>query len=1649
MTRKYLLPPPPPPPILRVAKLTSRRGLFALLAIGLLAAGVAGFFMSGAVAQAQDAEVSVPGAPTNLHPADISRLHIDYLEWTAPEDNGGANITRYELGWRQTHSSHWHIFNTNSGVRGVTVQKGHQNWGLVYRVRAVNSAGHSDWSNVITVGGRPVWKNGADGKPTAYAHASLPQITLDWTDKISPGAGGLPITQWTVRQKLTDGGNFANVGTFDANQTVATLGNLEHNTTYDFDVIAHNEHRPGWTSADVRVTTVSAAGTPGAPTDLRVTDVSQDNRDVLAWAAPTDTGDSAITGYELQRRVTSSENWESPVNTGSTSTNFTSNKAGWGLGYLYRVRAVNSQGPSIWSNEIRVGGKPTWRTGAAGKPTATSYTSSQQVNLSWGGKLASDGGSPITGWAVRMKKASQGGSEFQTIWENRNCPHCLAAAVHESWLDWDTTYDFDVIAFNKDRRSFTSRDVRVSTPVDPETIDRQPTFSGASIGRLGWVRGEDIDTVQLPTATSGNGVLKYRLYSDSGGVDELGLPAGVTFDADALTLTGTPTELMEVTYYTFEVYETQDDGSIGDRTGIGFSIHVLDRAIQNYDTDNDGLIEIATPEQLDAIRWDVEFSAGPGSGAYHEEYAVAFPTVTGGSSCPSGQICTGYELAADIDLAGTKWSRNEGWRPISLNGNFVYIFDGNGKTINGLYVNRPEKSAGLFGSIGNRGVVRNLGLSNVDVQSRGTTGAVAAVNWGRISNVYVTGTVGNDSPTHAPEDAVGGIVGKNQGTIRTSYFAGNVIAGTYGGGIAGFNNESGAIDAVYVLGEVTGWRYIGGLVGWQDTGSITRSYSLADIDHGNPQGQANGHGGLVGRNIAGTIADSYFDAGKPSLPNLGAAGQGPAPEGLGKTTSELVGQYAFRGIYANWNRGLDNVWALGTRHTYPALSVDFNDDGETTAPEFGPGIVQQMAAQDLQPSFGDAQVSDLSYIEAFAIDPVTLPAPTGGNGVLTVAINPQLPDGLNFDAQSRTISGAPVAPNDTEEYTYTVSDEDEDTSELTFTIIVVPDLQPDFDGKEVDDQDWTHRRIPYPGSGLILPAASGGNGPLTYGLTPALPEGTFFNDYPETRSITGAPKVVKPDTLYTYTATDVDGDTVSLTFHISVTPRSKPRFDNRRIANHRFEPGVDGVIQLPEVDDPGDGDVTYSLEPETLPPGLEFDPEGRIIFGTPATNFFPETAYRYTATDYDGDTASLIFTITVSAFEQPVAFSVGSIEDITVIPFEPMTPVTLPMATGGDTRLTGYLLYTVQPELPRGLSFDPVFRVLHGTPEEKLKRKQFTYAAQDDDGGEAALTFNLTVAFEETKIEITGIEGDDNYINAVEDADGIEVTGAATKGAAIALTRGGNTIVETVADANGNWTAVIPSQRFPDGEITFDATASKNDDTATASYTLTVDRHVPQMNILSIPGLGTGGLVNTANPVAVISVDEPGALLEYAGRCGDATPATIALGNTETMLTYGPLAEGEYSGCSITVTDEAGNRDAGSTFTMWAFEVDLTAPTLETVDVISGQLRLRFSEEVQTDDASAFLEALWVRKEDGERLIVDEIGGNGKELLLDLHIPSGTSQLRLEYVGIRGNDPVPGALRDLAGNPLANIDDLTVNIESKSDDNKPGEKKPGEEDTRG
>ena len=67
---------------------------------------------------------------------------------------------------------------------------------------------------------------------------------------------------------------------------------------------------------------------------------------------------------------------------------------------------------------------------------------------------------------------------------------------------------------------------------------------------------------------------------------------------------------------------------------------------------------------------------------------------------------------------------------------------------------------------------------------------------------------------------------------------------------------------------------------------------------------------------------------------------------------------------------------------------------------------------------------------------------------------------------------------------------------------------------------------------LVLPEASGGDGRLSYVLSPVPPDGLAFDL--ETRTLSGAPEAEMAETSYSWTVTDEDGDSATLAFTISV-----------------------------------------------------------------------------------------------------------------------------------------------------------------------------------------------------------------------------------------------------------------------------------------------------------------------------------------------------------------------------------------------------------------------------------------------------------------------------------------------------------------------------------
>lgn len=185
-------------------------------------------------------------------------------------------------------------------------------------------------------------------------------------------------------------------------------------------------------------------------------------------------------------------------------------------------------------------------------------------------------------------------------------------------------------------------------------------------------------------------------------------------------------------------------------------------------------------------------------------------------------------LTEDLDMMGIEYSTAG-----NVGNPFMGTFDGNGHYIKNLTYEYKYSYGGIFGFIGNKGMVKDIGLLNADMSfGAACSGGIAAINEGIIRGCSIHGSILFDCTT----SSIGGIAGTNRGTIEKSSITGTVTfknqkASTYYvGGIAG--NSTGTILGCFMRGEIIsdGNASTAGIVGYSDESSIVKNcYNMAVI----------------------------------------------------------------------------------------------------------------------------------------------------------------------------------------------------------------------------------------------------------------------------------------------------------------------------------------------------------------------------------------------------------------------------------------------------------------------------------------------------------------------------------------------------------------------------------------------------------------------------------------------------------------------------------------------------------------------------------------------------------------------------------------------------------------------------------------------------
>ena len=718
------------------------------------------------------------------------------------------------------------------------------------------------------------------------------------------------------------------------------------------------------------------ATVPDAPTALMAT--AANTEVTLSWTAAASDG-APVTSYMIDYSLMADFASSTTATIMAAATSYTASGLTNGTLYYFRVAAVNVAGTSAY--HPGVGGTAVSATPAPTVPSApsalTATAADAAVTLNWT-PPSDNGGSAIANYMVDYSLSADFSSSTTATTMGAATSYTASSLVN------GTLYYFRVAAVNAVGTSAyypgtTGTAVSATPAVPPLAISSISPTSGA-VGETVMITGTSFSSTATEDSISFGGS-PYVVASSFIADTRIGLSPIID------TLVVTVPSAAQTGKISVKVLSGTPAMSTVDFTVL--------TSVPPTDMDADGLIDITTLAQLDAIRYDLDGDGRPTS-AGQTAWQTAFSAVAASDDDvvvrDASTGFTGYELMNDLDFedangngtaddksiwaegasgAGISGAVAEGWATIGDNNTdsnesrFTATFDGNNNVISNLYIDRPTtNNVGLFGVLGSGGNIRNLGIEGGSVTGGKNVGGLVGRNFGAstISACYATGDAsgsslvgglvgqnlgGTISACYATGNAtgtadnVGGLVGRNSGAISACYATGNASGTRRVGGLVGANNAT--ISACYATGNATGTAdNVGGLVGENSgTGTISACYSTGD---------ANGSsdvGGLVGKDD-GTVTNSYFDS---SVSNRTSS------DSYDKTTTELQTPTAYgtaMDIYANWNIDVDNgqpigvengtatgdaaaddPWEFGTNVQYPALQVDFDRNGTPSVVEFG------------------------------------------------------------------------------------------------------------------------------------------------------------------------------------------------------------------------------------------------------------------------------------------------------------------------------------------------------------------------------------------------------------------------------------------------------------------------------------------------------------------------------------------------------------------------------------------------------------------------------------------------------------------------------------------------------------------------------------------
>ena len=989
-----------------------------------------------------------------------------------------------------------------AGAAGAGAAAGGLGTGAIVGIAGA-AAGAAVGVGVATGGDDPPPDDGPPDEPPSASPPAAPsppvltpgdgQLSVRWT---APANNGAAIDDYDVRYRPSGGVWVDLPDAVKSTATMATITGLTNGTAYEVQVRAGNSAGDGPWSAGATgtpaaaVTPASPPSAPSAPT-LR----AGDGRLTASWTPPADNG-AAIDDYDLRYRPSGGVWTELADAVKSTSTTATITGLTNGTAYEVQVRAGNSAGDGPWSAGAT--GTPVSSASVPSAPSAPTLRAGDgQLTASW--TAPADNGAVIDDYDVRYRSSGGAWTALPDAVKSTSTTATITGLTN------GTPYEVQVRAGNAVGDGPWSAGA-TGTPVPSASVPSAPPAPT--------LRAGDGQLTAIWTAPSDNGspIDDYDVRYGTDGRTWTELPDAVKSVSTTATITG----LTNGTAYVVQVRagNAVGDGSwsesatatpVSDSSG-----DARDRAVlMEFYNATDG------PNWVDNTNWN--------------------------TNAPLNQW-HGVSTGANGGVTRLMLERNglRGSMPSSL---------GNLTNLEWLFLSDSQLSGPIPSSLGN--------LTNLDrlvLASDELSGPIPS-SLGNLTNLVMLILVGDELSGPIPSS-----LGNLTNLVWLS-LAGDELSGPIPSFLGDLTNLvwlylasdelSGPIPSF--LGDLTNLEELG-LVGNQLNGPIPSSLGnltsleLLILNNNQLSGPIPSSLGSL-TNLRGLyLQDNQLSGSIPSslgnLTNLQALFlednqlSGSIPSSLGNLTN-------LRGLYLQDNQlsgsipsslgdlaWLAELYLTGNRlsGSIPAALCKFDDtinpqqDGvilpcaESSAVgavevRLVPGDARLTVDWTVASDEGGAVVDD--YDVRYRVDGeagawTELAGATQGKG--TTATIGDLTNGTAYEVQVRAANPAGGGVW---------------SAGATGTPVAAGGLS--FGDARIEDQRWRQYAAIAP---LVLPAARGGAGAVTYAVSPALPAGLVFDE--ASRTVSGAPSAARAAATYEYTATDAAGATAGLTFAVEV-----------------------------------------------------------------------------------------------------------------------------------------------------------------------------------------------------------------------------------------------------------------------------------------------------------------------------------------------------------------------------------------------------------------------------------------------------------------------------------------------------------------------------------